>query len=194
VVNSSADVEAAKKEALQAQLRANQLANENAKLIAEQEAIRQKQLEEKEEFKTLYEQTQSKLNEIQEAQAAVERQGQLSSATQEVLKDYPANVQELAKTVGLSLTDDSEASKAVLKEKLDSLHKQVGGTVTAAGSNNPRQLPPQDVNRQELTTRNSDGISPMAMASARGDESVVRSYIKGLPAIERMKEIARGGM
>jgi division protein CdvB (Snf7/Vps24/ESCRT-III family) len=34
----------------------------------------------------------------------------------------------------------------------------------------------------------------MAMASAKGDMSVVNSYIRDLPAIQRMKQIANGGM
>jgi len=195
VVNApDAEVERLKKEAEQARMRANQAQNELDRIKAEQDAARAKQLEEKEEFKVLYEQTQSQLNEIRENQAAQERQTQLSTATQEVFKDYSANVVELAKTAGLSLTEDSDEARTALKGKLDIFQAQVGGTTPKAGASNPRQTTPNPVSREELVTRNAEGVSPMALSMARGDESVVRSYIREIPAIQRMKEIARGGM
>jgi hypothetical protein len=191
-VNVSADVEAAKREAEQAKIRANQLANENAKLKADQEAAHQRQLEEKEEFKTLYEQTQSKLKEIEDAQSERERQTQLNTSTEDLFKDYPPNVVELAKTAGLGLSDDSDAAKAALKEKLDAFKEKVGSVTPSA--NNPRQTTPQQVNRGELVTRqNRFEGSAMSQASAKGDDSLVRKYISDLPAIQRMKEIASNG-
>lgn len=192
--NSSADVEAAKRAAEQATIRANQLANENAKLKAEQEAAKAKQLEEKEEFKTLYEQTQSKLKEIEEAQAAADRQKELSTATEEVFKDYDPKAVELAKVAGLGLSEDSDAARAILKEKLDVFQKQLGTTANP-GANNPRQDTPNTATREELTKRaNPWEGSPMSVAAAKGDDSAVRSYIKDLPAVARMKEIAQKGV
>lgn len=191
---TSAELEAARKEAEQAKMRANQLANQLAEREAAEAAAKAKQLEEKEEFKTLYEQTQARLNEIQETQAAQERQAQLSTATQEVFKDYPANVVELAKTAGLALAEDSDEARTTLKGKLDAFQAQVGGTAPKAGANNPRETTPQVVNREEMVARAHPGAeSPMAMSMARGDESVTRAYIRELPAIKRMKEIARNG-
>jgi hypothetical protein len=192
-VNTSADVEAAKREAEQARIRANQLENELKKREEADAAARQKQLEEKEEFKTLYEQTQARLKEIEDGQAAQERQSALNSATETVLKDYPANVQEVAKTAGLALSDDSEAAQAVLKEKLDAIKTQVGAVSPTPSSNNPHQPAPGVTDRHELTKRNEQGISPMAAAGANGDDRVIKSYIRDLPAIKRMKEIAQNG-
>jgi hypothetical protein len=159
---------------------------------AQQEQTR-KSLEEKEEFKTLYEQTQSKLNEIQEAQASQERQAQLKTATEEVFKNYSADAVELAKTAGLGLSEDSDTARASLKEKLDAFQAKVGGSPQRPGANNPRQTTSEVVERSQLTARNADGVSPLALAQAKGDDSVLRQYVRGIPAIERMKEIARNG-
>lgn len=190
---TSAELEAARKEIEQARMRANQLQNQLAEKETAEAAAKQKQLEEKEEFKTLYEQTNAKLNEFLEGQASTERQNQLKSATEDVFKDYSADAVELAKTAGLSLSDDSDAARAVLKEKLDTFQAKVGTPTSRPGASNPRNLPPQVVERQTLTQRNADGVSPMALAGAKGDDSVVKNYIRSISAIERMKEIARNG-
>lgn len=179
-VTVSADVEAAKKEAEQAKLRAAQLANENAKLKEAQEAIQRKQLEEKEEFKTLYEQTQARLAEIENEKAEQERKSLLEQASQNVLKDYPANVVELAKTTGLSLSDDSEAAVAIFKEKLDAIKSQVGAVATPS-ANNPHNPAPAAATHEELMAR-----------MRGGDKAATYEYIRELPAIKRMKEIANG--
>lgn len=190
-VNSGVDVEQAKRETEQARIRANQLENELKKMRDEQEAARLKQLEEKEEFKTLYEQTQARLREIEEASTRAEQQATVATATAEILKDYPDNVVELAKTAGLTLTDDSEAAKASLKAKLDSFKATVGtNPVTPNNPSNPTPNP----NRDELAKRDNlwEG-SPMARAAAAGDLQPQYEFIRGLPSIARMKEIARNG-
>jgi hypothetical protein len=197
VVNAvdTAEVERIRKEAEQAKMRAAQLENQLREKEAAEAAAKAKQLEEKEEFKTLYEQTQSQLNEIREAQAAQERSAQLTNATEEVFKDYSADAVELAKTAGLSLTDDSDAARASLKVKLDAFQAKVGNSpAPSPRGSNPRPETPQAVDRQTLVLRDGNGVSPMAMASAKGDMSVVNSYIRELPAIQRMKQIANGGM
>lgn len=177
---SSDELEAARKEAEQAKMRANQLANQLAEKEKAETAARQKQLEEKEEFKTLYEQTQSRLKEIEEAQAAQERQEELKEATEIVFKDYPANVVEVAKTAGLSLSDDSEASRVLLKEKLDAIKDKVPGSPTPR-ANNPHSPAPAAPEKTELVNR-----------MRNGDESATREYIRNLPSIQRMKELANG--
>jgi len=179
-VTVSADVEAARKEAEQAKLRAAQLANENAKLKEAQEAIQRKQLEEKEEFKTLYEQTQARLAEIENEKTENERKATLEATAQEVFKEYPANVVELAKTAGLGLSDDSEASVQLLKEKLDIFKKQIAPNPTPS-PNNPHAPAPAAATHEELMAR-----------MRGGDKAAVNQYISELPAIKRMKEIANG--
>lgn len=189
VDNSSADVETAKREAEQATIRNRQLENENKRLKEEQEATQRKQLEEKEEFKTLYEKTQAQLDEIKASQESATRQIQLTEATNTVFKGYPTEVVELAKTAGLSLSDDSEASQTALKEKLDAFKAKVipGSTVT---SNNPSTPTQQELTREQLVTKGEDGVSPLAWAGAKGDESVARKFAGSLNAVKEMKRMA----
>lgn len=196
VVNvDSAEVERLRKEKEQSDLRIRQLENEAAARKKTEDDLKAKQLEEKEEFRTLYEQTQARLKEIEDTQSAQDRQKELETATADVLKDYPENVQSLAKTAGLTLIDDSDASKTILKEKLDAFKAQIGTGTPGVRSNNPAAPAADVVDHQELVARAHPGAeSPMAIASARGDDSVVYKYIGGLKAIERMREISRGGM
>lgn len=188
-VNSSADVEQAKREAEQARIRANQLENENKKLKEAQDELQRKQLEEKEEFKTLYEKTQAQLDEITATQESQARQAQLTEATNGVLKEYPAEVVDIAKTAGLALSDDSETAQTALKEKLDAIKAKVGGG-TAVTSNNASTPAQQELTREQLVTKGEDGVSPLAWAGAKGDESVARKFAGSLEAVKEMKRMA----
>lgn len=190
--NRSADVEAAKREAEQARIRANQLENEVRKFKEQQEAAERKTLEEKEEFKQLYEQLKSQIDERDAKDAEQTRTRELQTATESIYKDYSEAAVELAKVAGLSLSDDSEAAQAALKQKLDVFQKQVGTPTASPTSNNPHNPAPAATDRKQLVQRNGDGVSPMALAGAKGDESVIKSYIAQLPAIQRMKELANG--
>jgi hypothetical protein len=191
----TAETERLRKEKEQADLRIRQLENEAAARKKAEDEAEAKRLAENEEFRTLYEQTSARLKEIEDTQAAQDRQRELETATGEVLKDYPEAVQSLAKTAGLTLSDDSEASKAILKEKLDAFKAQVGGGKAPVSPNNPAAPATDVVSRQELVQRAHPGAeSPMAVASAKGDDSVTMKYISELPAIQRMREIAKGGM
>lgn len=193
VVNvDTAEVEKLKKEAAQAQMAANQARNELDRIKQEQEAARQKQLLEKEEFKTLYEQTQSRLDEITNAQAAQERQAEITAATNDVFKDYSQDTIELAKLAGLGLSDDSDSAKAVLKEKLDAFQAKVGNNAPTVLSNNPRQIAPQTVDAATLVAREHiGGESIMAMESAKGNIKPQLEYISGLSAIKKMRQMAQ---
>lgn len=192
--NSSADVEAAKREAEQARIRANQLENEKKALQEKLEAEERKKLEEKEEFKQLYEQLKSQIDERDAKDAEQIRASELQTATDEVFKGYSDAAVELAKVAGLKLTDSSETAQVALKAKLDVFQKQVGSPTATPTSNNSHNPAPANLDRQQLVQRNGDGVSPMALAGAKGDDSVVKQYISQLPAIARMKEIAQNGM
>lgn len=178
--NSNADVEAAKREAEQARIRANQLENEKKALEAKLAEQERQKLEEKEEFKTLYEQTQTRLAEIEAEQADKERKAALETTAQDVLKEYPANVVELAKVAGLSLADDSEESVNAFKEKLDAFKKQIAPNATPS-ANNPHAPAPAAATKEELLQRMKGG-----------DKAAVNEFIREHPAIKRMKEIANG--
>lgn len=189
---STAEVERLRKEAEQAKMRANQLANELEAKHKAEEVAKQKQMEEKEEFKTLYEQTQKSLDEMKSQAEADKRNSELKQASNELFKEYPENVQKLAETAGLTLTDDSDEAKAALKAKLDEFKSQVAPVQTTQSNNG--YTPSTDVSDpHSLTQRSAPGQpSPMAEASARGDNSVINQYISSLPAIKRMREIAQG--
>lgn len=190
--NSSAVVEDAKRKADQANLRANQLQNELDKIKLAQSESQQKQLLEKEEFKTLYEQTQSRLDEITNAQTAKERQEEITAATNDVFKDYSPDTIELAKLAGLGLSDDSDSAKAVLKEKLDAFQAKVGNNAPTVLSNNPRQTAPQTVDAATLVARDHvGGESIMAMESAKGNIKPQLEYISGLSAIKKMRAMSQ---
>lgn len=154
-----------------------------AKLAAKdaaEAAARQKQLEEKEEYKTLYEQSQSKLKEIEDATAEAVRKDELKKATESLYAEYPANVVELAKTAGLALSDDSEEAQAALKQKLDTFKSTIGTPTPSA--NNPRPVSPESATREELLQR-----------MRGGDKAATLAYIRENPGIKRMKEIAQNG-
>jgi hypothetical protein len=180
--NKSAEaIEAAKKEAEQARIRANQLENEKKALEEKLAAEERKKLEEKEEFKQLYADVKAQLDERNAKDAEFERQAQLSAETDKVFKDYPENVVELAKTAGLKLSDDSEESVAALKEKLETFKSKVAPTATPKPGN-PREPAPAVSDRAETMQR-----------IRGGDKQALYGYIGELPAVKRMREIAEKG-
>lgn len=187
---SSADVEQAKKVAEQANMRANQLANELQKIKDNQSEAERKQLEEKEEYKTLFEKADAELKAAREAREADEKQRSLSTETDSVFKDYPANVVDVAKTAGISLTDDSEAARTSLKEKLDAIKGKVG-TVSTVTPSNPSNPAAETRDYHALTAPpEGDGrrgweASPLAMEGATGSKNqpVFKEYVRGHPSI-----------
>lgn len=163
--------------------------NKVAELERKQADDERKQLEESENWKALAEKNAAENKELRDAQDREARQTALKTATDIVLKDYPENVIKLAQTTGLALNDDSEEAKATFKEKLDAIKETVGSGAPIS-ANNPHQPVASEVNRVELVTRGADGVSPMAMAGAKGDDSVARKYVGSLPQIEEMRRMA----
>lgn len=177
-----------RKQLEQAQMRANQLENEKAKRDKAESDAQRKSLEEKEEFKTLYEKQKAELDSIRDAEEAAKLRVELSTASETVFKEYPTDVQEVAKTAGLSLSDDSEAARAILKGKLDDIQKRVAPN-SASTANNPYTPPVTETDREALVTRDpKTGVSPMAMASAEGNLRPTMQYISGLKSVQAMKK------
>lgn len=187
-----------RKELEQARMRANQLENEKIARDKAAEDARRKQLEENEEYKKLYEKSDAELKAIREKEEADARQRELATISQDVLKDYSKEVQEIAQTAGISLSDDSEVARANLKSKLDEIAKRVTpGKVATA--NNPSNLP--DASDPTLDTapefapvgneysgKGGRRVTEMALAGARNDPSVANKYIAGLKTIEQMRK------
>lgn len=196
---SSDEADRLRKEAEQARMRANQLQNELDKRAKAETEAEQKRLEETQQYKELYDKTQAELRAIQDKADAEQRQAELNTAAAEITKEYPDAVQSIAKSVGLTLSDDSEAGKALFKSKLDELSK----TVTPAqisSSNNPSETPSVPSSGEPVApefapvtegawSRGSQRpVTQMALAGASGDDSIARKYVSGLKTIEQMRK------
>lgn len=188
-----------RKELEQLRMRANQLENEKRESDkAAAEADRQK-LEEQNEYKTLFEKTDAELRAIREREEKASRSAELSKVSEDVLKDYPKEVQELAATAGLTLTDESEVSRTAFKEKLDGIAQRINPTQTST-SNNPSSLPASGnqnpdladelhpLDETEFTGKGGRVVTKMAIAGAKNDPTVIRSYIGKLDAVSQMRK------
>lgn len=129
------------KEELARQARANQLANEELKKLREEKEARDKaeeerkakELEANQEFKTLAEQEKAKREAAEAELEKREQEAELRAAKQDVLKDYPDEVQKQAEELGIDLTDADEADK--FKEKLDKLNTAFQNTGRPSANN-----------------------------------------------------------
>lgn len=180
VVNTvdTAEVERLKKEAAQAQMRANQLENELKKREAAEEAAKLKQLEENNEWKSVAEQNRIKLEALEAEREADERAKELAAAKQEVFKEFPAEVIELAEETGLNLSDVTDDAKEALKAKLEKIQSKVV-TNKPVTPNNPANPAPVDADRSEKLKR-----------MAYGDKQAREEIISSLPGVEAMRKMA----
>lgn len=152
-VNNSdnSDVEAARKETEQAKMRANQLENELKKIKEAQDKAKAQELEEQEQWKTLAEQNQAKLDEFQKEKEENETKETLRLAQDTIFAEFSPEAIEVAKEAGLSLTEDSDAAKEAFKVKLQKISDKVVSTSTVT-PNNPGSVPEPN-NRAELVQR-----------------------------------------
>ena len=174
-------------------MRANQAQNELDKIKADQEAARQKQLEEQNEYKELYEKTNADLQTLRDTQAASERQAELSKVSDGILNEYPKEVVELAQTTGISLADESEAAQSALKAKLDAIKEKVapGSTAPVVTSSNPNPSAPAESGQTGTLARPKQlGVDNGQVAITDTNPRLIGDYISKLPAIERMKRDA----
>lgn len=174
----TAEVERLKKEATQAQMRANQLENELKKREAAEEAARLKQLEENNEWKSIAEQNKAKLEALEAERESEQRSKELLTAKQEVFKEFPAEVIELAEETGLSLADSTDEAKEALKAKLEKISARVV-TKAPVTPNNPANPNPPDADRAEKLKR-----------MAYGDKQARADVIGSLPGVEAMRKMA----
>lgn len=146
--NKEADAvnaELLRKEAEQAKMRANQLANELDAIKKAQEEAKQKQLEEQQEYKSLYEQTQEKLRQVAEEREQSEKAQEIAKQESQLTSEYSDAVKKVAETTGLRLTDTDEDTIKAYKAKLDSLQEQVGkGAKVSSNNNNPVKVETED--------------------------------------------------
>jgi chromosome segregation ATPase len=168
------ELEAARKRAEQAEMQANMLRNQLAAREKAEAESKARELEEQNQFKTLYDQEKARREAIEAAQAEAERKAALKEETNKVLSQYPDAVKSLAETTGLSLTDIDDASVEAYKTKLDKIKAQIPQAKVTA--NNPSSTTPtiteltgQDIHTlmkdpkkfEEYLRKNSKGIASM---------------------------------
>lgn len=176
-----AEVERQKKAAEQAQMRANQLENELKKFKEEQAAAKAKELEEQNQFKSLYEQEKAKREEIETERETSKRQAELTTATDTVLGEFSQEVVEIAKDAGLGLSDNTEEAKAALKEKLAKIQEKVVKNSTPT-PNNP--------STGSATPSAEQQIETLRYGSAQDKQRVKTDLIGNLGAVKAMKQMA----
>lgn len=175
--NQGADAvnaELLRKEAEQAKMRANQLANELAAIKQAQEEAKQKQLEEQQEYKSLYEQTQSKLQEISEEKERSEKAQEIAKQESQLTSEYSDAVLKVAETAGLKLTDTDEDAIKSFKAKMDTLQEQVGKDAKVTpNNNNPVKVVTEDRGAYLEKARQGD---KQAMDQAIGTLNFVKAF------------------
>lgn len=168
------------KEADKLRMELSMLRNKLTKAEQEQSARDKAELEEKENFRELYERNQKQLEDYQAKEDAAQRSATLSLATDSVLKDFSVEVAEIAKTAGLGVADDTDEAKAELKAKLEAISKKVAPSqTTRVAGNNGAINAPQSPDRAQL-------VKGMRF----GDPASTREAINGLSAIKAMKQQA----
>lgn len=178
------DIEEIKRQAQQAEMRANQLANQlAAKEKADAEA-RQKQLEEQNQWKELYEKANSDKLALEQAQEAAAKQATVERVKGELTSAYSPEVLDVANTAGLTLTDDSETAQADFKSRLDLIaEKFAPAPKKVVGNNIPPVTPSVDADRAKLISRMRFSDSNVAGAART-------ELINKLPALDKMREAA----
>lgn len=129
------ELEKARKEAENATLRANQLQNQLKAKEDADAAAEAKRLEENNEFKTLYEQSEEKRKALETAQAQAEKTASIKTEADKIFAEYSPEVKALADEVGLTLADTDDTTTEDFKSKLDKISESIKAPKVTA--NNP---------------------------------------------------------
>jgi hypothetical protein len=183
VIEPNTELIEARKRAEQAEMRARQLENEKKEREKQDEIARQKQLEENEEYKILYEREKEAKEALETEREREESQRTISSTKGSILASYDSEVVDLAESTGIDLYDDSEESKIAFTAKLDKIASKLKLPEKKVIGNNPPIIP-----------TNTDD-SKVLMGRLRYDdrdlrESAKRTIIGSLPGVEQMRKIA----
>lgn len=179
VTSNDGEVEKLRKEKEQAEMRANQLANQlKAREEADAEA-KAKELEEQNKFKDLYEQERTKREAIESEREEAERKAELAKAKQDALSDYPDTVKTMAEKLGLDLTDSSETAVEEFKSKLNELKNGVGNTAKVSGNNQPNSSD----NKGEMS---ADDLK-IGLSDEKTFHEIVTSRFPGIASMTKQK-------
>jgi len=135
------EVEKLRKEREQIEMERNLL---RKKLEAEEKAKAEaeaKQLEEQQEFKTLYEQEKQRREQIEREQAEKEEKLSLASAKETALSEFSPEVRELAQELGFELTSADDDAVEAFKGKLSKVQERISSEqkVTPNNPSSPRK-------------------------------------------------------
>lgn len=139
--DTQTEVEKLRKEREQIEMERNLLRKKlEAKEAAEAEA-NAKQLEEQQEFKTLYEQEKQRREQIEAEAAEREQKQTLAKAKEEALAEFSPEVRELAEELGFELASEDESDVKVFKDKLAKVQERVSveQKVTPNNPSSPRK-------------------------------------------------------
>lgn len=148
VVNSTdnGEVERLRKEKEQAEMRANQLANQLKAREDADSAAAQAKLEEDNQYKELFEQEKAKREALETEQTEAQRTAELARVKAEALSGVSDDVKKLAEELGIGLTDTDEKSVETYKEKLG----KISASAPRVAANNPGVSVDQQMSVEEL--------------------------------------------
>jgi hypothetical protein len=174
VVNVDPTVADALKKAEQAQMEANMLRNKLKAIEDATAAARAKELEDQQEYKTLYEQEKAERERIAQERDSETQKVQIAQEESKITATYPQEVLEIAKELGFSLTDSSEEAVAVYKAKLDKVSEKVG-VKNGITPNNTRTVT-NSISREEKLQQYRQTGDPTVISQVINDLSFVKPY------------------
>jgi hypothetical protein len=144
----------------------------------------QKELEDKEEWRTIAEQNKAELEALRKEREEAETKSARDAATAEVFKDYSDNVIAVAKTTGLSANSGSDEDKAALKTKLDEIQKTVGSGAPKITGSNPAPASTPTVDGKKLTMQ-------MHFDDRTVRENAIKTAVGTHPMVQNFREFAK---
>lgn len=176
------DADALKSQLQKLEMERNMLRKQKDALEQEKADRERKELEEKEDYRTLAERAQAEAEALRKEREEETAKAEVGKAENEVYAKFPQHVQELAKTLGLQLTDASDEAKTSLTSKLDALSKTGPSTPSQIPRpNNPAPTTTVEPERQKLVER-------MKWDLREPREAAIRSAIGGLETIKALKQ------
>ena len=142
----TAEVERLRKEAEQAKMRANQLEKEKAEREKRDAEAEAEKLAEQNKWKEIAEQNKAKVEAFEKEREEAVAKAELEKTQEDVYKEFPQDVVELAKETGLELNENSEEAKEALKTKLNKLSEKISsdGKPTANNQRDNNNQPSRD--------------------------------------------------
>lgn len=175
---SNDELDAIRKEREQLEMERNMLRNKLAEKEKAEAELKQKQLQENEEYKTLWEQTQAQLREVTEAQERAATLAEISAKEKELSSQYSEEVLDIAKTAGLKLDATDEDAVSKFQSALEKISSKVGRDTKPSPENHSGQSRDNLSQAQAIERLRSGDKS--AVSDAVGGLSFVKAYGESL--------------